>query len=336
MKLLSGPVRAYNERHCRQPDEQSVPWSTHLMRRHRSLVALGVGLALCGADRPGPCHAEERAHFHHVRLNVTDVARSMRFYERVFGAVPVKFQGVADALFTERSFILFNRVSQPPPSALTSAIWHIGWGGVDVKGEYEWWKRHAIPIHTPLSPLPGPDNYYFYVSGPDKELIEINTMGHHRFAHVHLFATDVNDTTDWYAKHLGLEPRRKGRVPRPAGDMATLAGIWINSFRCDNVSLIVFGKPDRDPPPPWWRDPPLRALQPTQGRVIDHLAFSYRAIEPVFERMKQAGVKVVRPIGTDPSLKLKSFFVLAPDDVLVEIVEAKPVPEGLWDDPPGR
>jgi catechol 2,3-dioxygenase-like lactoylglutathione lyase family enzyme len=306
------------------------------MRCHRSLHVIVVVLALLAVGWANPCRAEERAHFHHVRLNITDVDKSIRFYARVFGAVPVKFQGIADALFTERSFILFNKVSEPPPSALTSAIWHIGWGGVDVKSEYEWWKKRGVTIHTPLSPLPGPDNYYFYISGPDKELIEINTMGHHRFAHVHLFATDVNDTTAWYAKHLGLEPRQKGRVAKPSGDMSTLASIWMNWFPCDNVTLIVFGKPDRDPPPAWWRDPPLRALQPTQGRVIDHLAFSYRAIEPVCERMKQAGVKIVRPIAVDKSLKLKSFFVLAPDDVLVEIVEAKPLPEGVWEDLPAR
>jgi catechol 2,3-dioxygenase-like lactoylglutathione lyase family enzyme len=302
------------------------------MRGCRCLLA--VVLALLGAG--DAVLAEERAHFHHVRLNVTDVDKSMRFYARVFGAVPVKFQGVAEALFTERSFILFNKVSQAPPSELTSAIWHIGWGGVDVKSEYEWWKNRGVTIHTPLSPLPGPDNYYFYLSGPDKELIEINTMGHHRFGHVHLFATDVNETTSWYAKHLGLEPRRKGHVAKPGGDMSTLASIWMNSFPCDNVNLIVFGKPDRDPPPPWWRDAPLRTLQPTQGRVIDHLAYSYRAIEPVYERMKQAGVKIVRPIGLDESLKLKSFFVMAPDDVLVEIVEARPLPEGVWEDPSRR
>src|SRR5579864_9395015 len=102
------------------------------MRCHRLLLASAALLLPPLAGR-----AEEPAHFHHVRLNVTDVAKSVRFYARVFGAVPVKFQGVADALFTERSFILFNRVEQPPPNELTSAVWHIGWGGVDVKNEYE-------------------------------------------------------------------------------------------------------------------------------------------------------------------------------------------------------
>jgi catechol 2,3-dioxygenase-like lactoylglutathione lyase family enzyme len=274
----------------------------------------------------------ERAHFHHVRLNVTNVDESIRFYSRVFGAVPVKFQGVTDALFTERSLILFNKVAQPPPSNLVSGIWHIGWGGVDVKNEFEWWKAHGVDIHTPLSPLPGQDNYYFYIRGPDKELIEINTMGHHRFAHVHLFASDVNETTGWYSRHLGLSPQRPAPVPKPDGDMQTLRTIWLNSFRCDNVSFIVFGKPDREEPPPWWRDPPLLEIQPTQGRPIDHVAFSYRQIEPIFQRMQAAGVKIVQPIAIQESHKLKSFFVLAPDNVLVEIVEAKPIPEGAWDE----
>jgi catechol 2,3-dioxygenase-like lactoylglutathione lyase family enzyme len=250
----------------------------------------------------------------------------------VFGAVPVKFRSVNDALFTERSLILFNKVTEQPPSELVSGIWHIGWGGVDVKNVYEWWKNHGIEIHTPLSPLPGPDNFYFYLHGPDKELIEINTMGHHRFAHVHLFADDVNETTTWYAKHLGLSPQRPLPVPKPDGDMSSLRSIWLNSFRCDNVQFIVFGKPDRNPPPPWWPDPPLRQIKPTQGRPIDHIAFSYRQIETVFERMQAAGAKIVRPIAVQESLKLKSFFVLAPNDVLVEIVEAKPIPEGVWED----
>jgi len=293
--------------------------------------ALAAALVLCLVAGNAARSQGEPAHFHHVRLNVTNVEQSQRFYARVFGAVPVKFRG-SDALFTERSLILFNKVEQPPPFELQSAIWHIGWGGVDVKSEFEWWKAHGVAIHTPLSPLPGADNFYFYISGPDKELIEINTMGHHRFAHVHLFATDVNETVGWYAKHLGLTPQRPLPVAKPTGDMSSLRTIWMNSFRCDNVTLIVFGKPDREEPPPWWRDPPLTDIKPTQGRVIDHIAFSYRDIEPVQRRMQAAGVKIVQPIAVQESLKLKSFFVLAPDNVLVEIAQARPIPEGAWDE----
>ncbi len=40
----------------------------------------------------------------------------------------------------------------------------------------------------------------------------------------------------------------------------------------------------------------------------------------------------MRPIRLDRKLNLKSFFVMGPDRVNIEIVEAKPIPEGLWDD----
>ncbi len=272
----------------------------------------------------------DAAHFHHVRLNVTDPARSIRYYRKVFGATPVKYRGRVDALFTERSFLLFNQVDAPPDATHNTGIWHMGWGGVDVKNEHEWWKVHDVKIHTPLSPLPGNDNFYMYLEGPDGELIEINTMGHHRFAHVHLFADDVNATCAWYAEHLGLRPRA-AQVPKPPGKMSTLAEIWMNSFTCDNVTLIVFGKPDIDPPPFWWPDRPLEKLEPTRGRPIDHLAFSYREIAPVLARMQAAGAEIVEPIAVREPFGFRSFMAQAPNGVLVEIVEEKPLPEGIWE-----
>src|SRR5437762_14138822 len=102
----------------------------------RSLAPAAPVLFVFVAASAAQSVADERAHFHHVRLNVINIDESIRFYSRVFGAVPVKFHGTVDALFTERSLILFNKVSEPPPSELMSGIWHIGWGGVDVKNEY--------------------------------------------------------------------------------------------------------------------------------------------------------------------------------------------------------
>ena len=288
------------------------------------LMAVGAVVASARAEEPQP------ARFHHVMLNSVDPAKSIQFYSRVFGAQPIKFRGGADALFTEKSFILFNKVDSPPDRKLNTGIWHIGWGGVDVKNEYEWWKRHNVDIHTPLSPLPGNDNFYMYISGPDKELIEINTMGHHRFAHVHFFCDDVNESVAWYVKHLGIKPRRL-RVEKPKGDMSTLAGIWINVVQCDNVTMIFFGKPNVSPSPPWWPDEPLVDIQPTKGRPIDRIAFSYRDIGPEFERMKAAGAEIIEPITERPQYKMKSFLVQGPEKVTIEVVEAKPVPEGTWD-----
>jgi len=72
-----------------------------------------------------------------------------------------------------------------------------------------------------------------------------------------------------------------------------------------------------------------RALQSTAGSPFDHIAFSYERIAPEFERMKAAGATILQPIADRPE-GVKSFLVEGPDAVVVEIVEAKPIPDGLW------
>ena len=49
------------------------------------------------------------------------------------------------------------------------------------------------------------------------------------------------------------------------------------------------------------------------------------------ERLQAAGVEILAPITYRPELEMRSFFVMGPDKVAVEVVEAKPIPEGVWD-----
>ena len=77
------------------------------------------------------------------------------------------------------------------------------------------------------------------------------------------------------------------------------------------------------------RLPVGRPLQTTEGSPVDHVAFSYENIAPELERMRAAGVPIVRPIAERPD-GVKSFFITGPEAVLIEIVEAKPIPDGLW------
>jgi catechol 2,3-dioxygenase-like lactoylglutathione lyase family enzyme len=274
-----------------------------------------------------PSRGEEAAHFHHVHLNVTNPSETMRFYQHVFGAVPVKFMGKRDALFTERSFILMTKVDMPPPAAIKSGIWHIGWGGVDVPHEYQWWKARGVKIHTELYQLG--NGWVTYLDGPDGERIEINTQGHHRYSHIHLLAADPNKTLQWYADNLNLPVRRR-EVPKPAD--LTKVRAWSNSFNCDNVNFVIYNQPNYHPAPPWWDQEPLMSFESSKGRPIDHFAFSFRKIEPVFAKMKGAGVQIVDPIAIrQDDGGLKSFFVMAPEGVLVEIVESRPIPDGIWE-----
>ena len=48
--------------------------------------------------------------------------------------------------------------------------------------------------------------------------------------------------------------------------------------------------------------------------------------------MKKEGVEIVDGIKTRKEYGgMKSFFVRGPEKVLIEIVEAKPIPEGIWE-----
>ena len=115
------------------------------------------------------------------------------------------------------------------------------------------------------------------------------------------------------------------KQPRPTDPAAR----WGAGARMDGVSFVLIYKDH------YYADSEKRlavgrTLQPTKGSPVDHIAFSYENITPVFERMKAAGLQIVEPIATRQDQGVKSFFVMAPDQVLVEIVESAPVPEGLW------
>jgi catechol 2,3-dioxygenase-like lactoylglutathione lyase family enzyme len=267
----------------------------------------------------------EPARFHHVHLNVTDPAATAAYYIRVHGAVPTRYRDRVDALFTERSFILWNRVAETPPNTLRTGVWHIGWGAVDVTSRYRWFQENDVPIYTEFYTLGRTE--ITYLEGPDGEIIEVNTMPHHRFGHVHLLAADVNATVDWYVQHLGVTTAQ-AHAPKP--DLREVRA-WSRSFRIDNVLFIVYNQPDYEPVPPWWKGAPLLAFESTRGTVVDHLAFSYRDADAALERMRRDGVTIVEPVRTDPEFGHRSFFVEGPERVLIEIIEAKPIPESSWE-----
>jgi catechol 2,3-dioxygenase-like lactoylglutathione lyase family enzyme len=282
-----------------------------------AFVVLGVSAAFVQQMGPKP------AHFHHVGVNSTDPAKTQEFYEKTFGAQPVKFKDRTDALFTSRGFILINKVSQPPKDLETTSIRHIGWAGVDGPNEFNYLKQKGAQFHTPLTPLG--TNWFFYIFGPDKEIAEIFTGDqNHLFNHVHFSVDDVAKTADWYERILGMKFPASAKGPKPADPNAR----WGSAARLDGVSFVLIYK-DHYYADSEHRLPVGRPLQTTTGSPIDHIAFSYENIAPELERIRAAGVAVTQPIAERPD-GVKSFFVTGPDNVSIEIVEAKPIPDGLW------
>lgn len=285
----------------------------------------------------------EPAHFHHVRINTTDPQQSMEFYRRVVGAVKLPYRGGPEVLLVDRAFLIFNQVATPPPWELTSGLYHIGWGCKDAEAEQAWLKKHGAEIETPATRL-GPFQY-LYAYGPSRELFEFYSgIPHPRFSHVHLISEDVPATTRWYMEHLGLRgpSRMPPRPPQPPADFRADPENPIAAMRylqatelqtADEVRINIFARPGHGNYN-WWRhsDNPPAELQPSQGRALDRIAFAVTDLTAIRDRMRRNGVSFVHDIALDDRYQFKSFLVIGPDEVLIEVVEEKPIPEGIWAD----
>ena len=63
----------------------------------KSLI-LGLAIGSLLSAQTSPAAQEERAHFHHVHLNVTNPEKTLQYYQRVFGATPVKYNDAVEEL----------------------------------------------------------------------------------------------------------------------------------------------------------------------------------------------------------------------------------------------
>jgi catechol 2,3-dioxygenase-like lactoylglutathione lyase family enzyme len=284
---------------------------------HAILLAALVALSGCSSS-PAATKAEatgaaEQGRFHHVHLNVTDIAKTSAFYEKLFGVTPARYAN-GPALLADRAFIFLNQ-TPTPASQLQTGVIHIGWSGLDGASEYAWWQKQGIEFYTPLTRLGAWE--YFYLYGPDREVIEIWTQDrNHRFNHVHMLSPDPKVTAEWFAKVTN------SASPAQAG--TGLPGYWKVDY--GDVALDIL--PDTQPFKPKER---TGAIQRTDGSGIDHLGFSFRDIEAAQRRIASQGIPIERPIAVDPVYGVKSFFVRSPEGVLVELIEARPLPEAAWE-----
>jgi catechol 2,3-dioxygenase-like lactoylglutathione lyase family enzyme len=267
------------------------------------------------------------AHFHHLHLNATDPTAAVRFYTGKFDCENASFLG-EDAVWAQKSWLLFTKVNNPPPWELVSSIWHFGWGAEDMKATYQKQLEMGTKFFTPLTDISDIGGgtatgvfFYAYVQGPDQALIELNTASHHNFGHLHLFSEDPVAAGEWYMRHFGLH-RRSSRPP--SREPRSYRGFQIGpsmSLMMDNVNLIIFPiQYSRQAYPGHWKGGTTK-ISSTKGRVVDHVAFSVDNLAETLDRLKREGVTITEPIRTAARGKLKHAFVDGPDYIRIELVE---------------
>jgi len=285
-----------------------------------ALSALGLAAPGIDQDKP-PTLPMPVAHFHHLHLNSTNPAAAIEFYTSKFDCEKGRFAGLMDAVWAQKSWLLFTKVNNPPPWELTSAIWHFGWGAEDMKATYQKQLDMGTRFFTPITQL-GPNFYYAYVEGPDRALIELNTASHHHFGHLHLFSEDPVSAGEWYMKYFGATRRGNPATP-PSREPRFRNGFQIGpsmSLMMDNVNIIIYPiQYSKQAYPDHWKG--QTAIAPTKGRVVDHVGFSFDNLSEALERMRKDGVKVTDEIRSIAGGKIKFAFIEGPDNIRIELVE---------------
>ena len=256
-------------------------------------------------------------HFHHLMLNATDPEAAINFYTSRFDCERGKFEGKQNAVWAQKSWILFNKVKTAPPSAIESSIWHFGWGAENMPKTYQEQLSKGTKFETPITDISDlartPNFFYAYVSGPDNALIELNTAGHHRFGHLHLFSADPVSAGEWWGKHLGVKYPAGGRIP--SRDKRMYKDFQVGpsaSFMVDNVNVIIYpveylkGKTE---------------LVSTRNRVVDHVGLSVDDLNATLSKLKADGVKILSPVKKLKGTNVKAAMIEGPDKLAIQLVE---------------
>ncbi len=269
-------------------------------------------LLVCAALSAAIAAQGQQAHFHHVHLNSTNPDAAIAFYTEKFLSEKASFNG-KPSVWAQKSWLLFDKVATAPPHETDSPIWHIGWGAEDMQATYKKQVESGTKFQTPITDISDLANFkgffYAYVDGPDHALIELNTAGHHNFGHLHLFSADPKSAAEWYMKYFGV----RARIPQ-SQEPRLYRGFQVGpsaSFTIDNVNVIIF--------PAKYRG--HERFRTTRGTVFDHVSYSVDALDPLLDKMKADGVKILEAPYKLKGSDQRAAMVEGPDQIAIEIVE---------------
>jgi predicted enzyme related to lactoylglutathione lyase len=320
-----------------------------------SIVALFVCLLAAPALTP---LAQSGIRFHHVLLNAVNPSVAADFYTKAFTtSVKTTFNGDVAVRTVNGPYLLFTKVTTPPPTQPQSAIWHFGWNTPDSRAYLERFhamkldvvpmfadpERTVIEISSDALPnfpttarigelrsqgvQPARVGGFQYLRGPDASLVEnAGNFPSEYFNHVHMFHEDPACAQLWYATHLvGIVPGAGGQgqgTPITA-DNCKRAYEEVTWPAFDPIGMV------RNPAGAVLvSDMASILIRPRhgpyvspRGQIVDHFALSVPDLEATIARLKREGVKVTEEIhrwGT-----MRAAMIEGPDKVAIELVEVR-------------
>ncbi|HOZ27214.1 MAG TPA: VOC family protein [Hyphomonadaceae bacterium] len=251
------------------------------------------------------------ARLHHVHLNVTDRKEAIAYYLKHVDARAETFAG-EDAIWVQRSWILFNEVKEKPAPSAGTGINHIGWGAPDPRAEFERQKALGATFDPEITDigvgLGGPTKKAFsfmYLIGPNGEIIELNTDEDDNFGHIHFYNRQPHTASDWYGNMFGLAESN----PVFPGQAAHYGiGDRMSRRHFGNVNTIFSLERGE------------AEIKPTTGTVIDHIGISVPNLDAAMAAIKPYNVTILaQPATGGPGWR--HAFIEGPDRVAIELIQ---------------
>jgi len=262
--------------------------------RKVALLIISGGIFLAAAA-PSPAWA---AKWHHVHLTASDTPEAAQWYAKYLEGAAIKNGPFDIAAFGETLVIFFPNKNEFEGS-VGSSVDHIGWSFPDLDAKMKEFEEAGIKIVAPAIKL-GKLKFGF-IEDPWGTKIEVmedpELIGFH---HIHLLVPDTTASQNWYSKAFGGE--------------VTKFGGFLPAVKYENMWLIIQRGKDK---------------APTKGRSVDHISWSFPDLDAGIANLAEMGTTLESgpmalplPDGT----KLKIAFLIDPDGVRIEIVEAPEAP----------
>jgi hypothetical protein len=148
-----------------------------------------------------------------------------------------------------------------------------------------------------------------------------------------MFSPDPIATGDWWIRTFGLTGRGLSNAQTNRTPRYSTVGNQVgpsSSLYLDNVNFIIYPaayskhayKDDREG---------VTELQPTRGKLYDHIRISVPRLDPALSALRKAGTKVLEEPKTWANGQIRSAFVAGPDNLAIELLEDHSTPPPFTD-----
>ena len=247
----------------------------------------------------------QAADYHHVHITTSSPAKGVEWYSEYMECEPLADRD--DAANCDGVEVVFVPQATTGGSQGTG-INHIGFSfpdltakmaaleAVGVRGSGVRLQRN--PDGSTIRDIPGLFKIAFIFDpwGTRIELVEDDEyLGFH---HIHLSATNPQETLAWYRDVMGGEP-------------ASMRGM-LDGLLFDDVWLLVSQHPEGSAP------------ATTQGRAIDHIGFMVDDLDAASGDLRQRNIHFYQEpvVPENGRTSAKQAYLAGPDNVRVEVVEA--------------